>query len=161
MAFGARRDRRTARVNGPQRTSTGLLHNMSAAPRSVIDHHGPSAGRRLWFCLNRDLPARTRLRTLLEVMGGATSVARNQRLEDDLKARINAHALTLNLPPAAVVAPPGENGIAPFYCFEERDTITVLAKSSEHAYLRDKEPILDRIRTDGSVTLILPETWRP
>jgi hypothetical protein len=147
-------------VNGPQRTSIGLLHNMSAAPRSAIDHRGPSAGWRLLFCLNRDLPACNRLRTLLELMGRATTVADRQHLEDELKARIDAYALSVDLPAAAAVAPPGENRIAPAFCFDERAAITVLAKSSERVYLRDKEPILDRIQTGRSVTLILPETWR-
>jgi hypothetical protein len=77
--------------------------------------------------------------------------------ERELRQRISAHALTLPLPKAAVVT---ESHLAgDRVCDDLLSVVTVLAKSSGHVYLRDKEPNLAAIRPGRRVVLLLPPPW--
>ena len=71
-----------------------------------------------------------------------------------LRERINAHALTLPLPPAAVVTDSCLQGDQ--VCEDLLSVVTVLAKSSGHVYLRDKQPNLAAIRPGRRVVVLIP-----
>jgi len=136
--------------------SGGLLHNMSCSARARIQHtsaYRRSSGRGVVFALPKDKDV------LAELMGesgaGQLALTCQENARSELRRRINAHALTMALPLAAVVAQTAERG-------DKRSRslltiITVLAKSSDHVYLRDKEPNLGRIRPGSRVVLIVPE----
>ena len=73
--------------------------------------------------------------------------------EEELRRRVNEHAAQLSLPSAAVLAGSAE-GAEPV---DDLLTVyTVLAKSSDRVYLRDKEPNLSTIRPGRAVVLRLP-----
>ena len=70
-----------------------------------------------------------------------------------MRTLLNGQAARLPLPPAALVAGSAEEATA----VEDLLTVcTVLAKSSDRVYLRDKEPNLSRIAPDRRVVLRLP-----
>ena len=71
-----------------------------------------------------------------------------------LRERINAHALTLPLPPAAVVTDSCFQGDQ--VCEDLLSVVTVLAKSSGHVYLRDKQPNLAAIQPGRRVVVLIP-----
>jgi hypothetical protein len=128
---------------------------MSAQPTAVIRHTAGDAflrGRRLVFALPA-LAGSLGAASLLALLDGAPWPA-DQDADAELRRRLNAHALALALPGAAPVldrAGPGDPA-----CAELLDVLTVLAKSSAHVYLRDKEPNLSAIRRDRRVVLLLP-----
>jgi hypothetical protein len=136
---------------------TALLHNMSAPSKSVISHTGQSIGGRLSFWL----PSGSTPRDLLASVGGDVAGLRARDVERELVARINAHAQTLPLPLAAAVASYGEEGQVTEACQDQLTIITVLAKSSDRVYLRDKEPILPILSKGRRVVLIVPTGWSP
>lgn len=136
---------------------TALLHNMSAPSKSVISHTGQSIGGQLSFWLSSgSTPS-----DLLASVGGDVSGLTSREVERELVARINAHAQTLPFPPAAATASYGERGQVKDACLDQLTIITVLAKSSDHVYLRDKEPILPLLSKGRGVVLILPPGWSP
>ena len=152
---------------------SGLLHNMSGAPQAQIQHKSPHrrvCGPGVIFALPENIGAgpETLLRNierqasnlstdkrswLLRHVAGQAALTEAE-VERDLRERINAHALTLPLPPAALVTDRAENGDE--RCTDLLSIITVLAKSSGHVYLRDKEPNLAQIRPGRRVILLFP-----
>jgi hypothetical protein len=144
-------------VKRDQSGPTALLHNMSAPSKSVISHTGQSTGSRMSFWLSSGSTPRD----LLASIGGDVGGLSANEVERELVTRINAHATTLPLPPAAAVASYGEEGQVKEACRDQLTIITVLAKSSNHVYLRDKEPILPVLRKGRGVVLILPTGWSP
>ncbi len=74
--------------------------------------------------------------------------------EGRLRQRIEAHARTLALPPAAVVLDNYLKGDR--VCKDLLSVVTVLAKSSGNVYLRDKQPNLAAIRPGRRVVVLLP-----
>ena len=151
---------------------SGLLHNMSGAPQAQIQHKSPHrrvCGAGVIFALeNIDADPEKLLRSverqasnlstdkrswLLRHVAGQAALTEAE-VERDLRERINAHALTLPLPPAALVTDRAENGDE--RCTDLLSIITVLAKSSGHVYLRDKEPNLAQIRPGRRVILLFP-----
>jgi hypothetical protein len=140
----------------------GLLHNMSAPSKTVLSHTGQSLGGRVTFGLPLlSLAPPYNAVDLLGLLDGRTAehAITQADAEARLRARLDAHARSLALPPAAAVAPRGDGELTSI-CQDLLTAMTVLAKSSEHIYLRDKEPILDGIRPDRWVVLILPPGWR-
>jgi hypothetical protein len=128
-----------------------LLHNMSAPPRTVIRHKAAApAGRTLLFRLPEEIP-NTGPEGLLAHLTGTSWTSSDA--EDELRRRVNEYAVQLALPPATLV-------IDTAYAAEPVDDLlavyTVLAKSSERVYLRDKEPNLARIEPGRRVVLRLP-----
>jgi hypothetical protein len=153
---------------------SGLLHNMSAAPQTQIQHQSPHrrvCGPGVIFALPENIsagpekllrnvqgqastpPADGNLSRLLRHVASQPAVT-GAEAERDLRERINAHALTLPFPPAALVTDRAENGDE--RCTDLLSIITVLAKSSGHVYLRDKEPNLAQIRPGRRVILLFP-----
>ena len=139
-----------------------LLHNMSVAPQTVITHHG--GDRRTygtgWVYRLPDFQGSLDSARILAILDGASKETKGKRVQIDpeadrqLRERINAHALTLPLPPAAVVTDsclPGDQ-----VCEDLLSVVTVLAKSSGHVYLRDKQPNLAAIQPGRRVVVLIP-----
>ena len=141
-----------------------LLHNMSVAPQTVITHHGGDRRTYGTGCVYRlpDFEGSLNSARILAILNGLPTQTKIRRtttpidLEADrqLRERIDAHALTLPLPPAAVVTD---------RCFQEDhvcedllSVVTVLAKSSGHVYLRDKQPNLAAIQPGRRVVVLIP-----
>jgi hypothetical protein len=130
-----------------------LLHNMSAPPRMVIQHKAAApAGRTLLFRLPPETP-NMGPEGLLAQLTGSRWTSGDAAASDELRRRVNESAAQLALPPATLVidaadaAEPVDDLLAIY---------TVLAKSSERVYLRDKEPNLARIEPGRRVVLRLP-----
>ena len=160
-----------------QPAASSLLHNMCCAPRAQIRHRSPYRrvnGRGIVFSL---VPGSDPLGELLRNGGqppssgtdnpGKTHGISRLRLtvpdcpkdaESALRRRIDAHARTLRLPPAALVTEGSEPGDAS--CRDLLTVATVLAKSSGRVYLRDKVPNLSRIQPGRRVVLIVPADGR-
>jgi hypothetical protein len=130
-----------------------LLHNMSAPPRTVIQHKaaGP-AGRTLLFRLPPEIP-NTGSEGLLAHLTGRSWADGAAAAGAELRRRVNAYAVQLALPPAVLVTDAAEAA-------EPVDDLlaiyAVLSKSSDRVYLRDKEPNLARIEPGRRVVLRLP-----
>lgn len=94
----------------------------------------------------------------LQILDGKRHHVNRQQAEKKLRRRIDQHAATLNLPGAAVVVENEvkENDIA---CDDLLTALTVISKSADHVYLRDKEPILEKLRPGRSLVLVLPRNW--
>ena len=130
-----------------------LLHNMSAPPRTVIQHKAVApAGRTLLFRLPPEIP-NTGPEGLLAHLTGRSWTGGDAAAGAELRRRVNECAVQLALPPAALVtdaadaAEPVDDLLAVY---------AVLAKSSDRVYLRDKEPNLVRIEPGRRVLLRLP-----
>ena len=128
-----------------------LLLNMSAPPSKVIrcECFAPPG----YMLLFRLPPGFRRLGpgALLARLTGRGS-SRAPEAEAELRKLLNEHAARLPLPPAALVAGSAEGAAA----VEDLLTIcTVLAKSSDRVYLRDKEPNLGRIAPERTIVLRL------
>lgn len=130
-----------------------LLHNMSAPPQTVIQHRAPSpSGFPMVFGLrcgfgNCSSPV------ILARLDGRPWRHGTEQAEAELRRRLDEHAARLAFPPAVLVAPMAEA----MDCADDLLTIcTVLAKSSDRVYLRDKEPNLARIEPGHNIVLYLP-----
>ena len=130
-----------------------LLHNMSAPPRMVIQHKAAApAGRTLLFRLPPET-LNTGPEGLLGQLTGSSWTSGDAAAGEELRWRVNECAVQLALPPATLVidttdaAEPVDDLLAVY---------TVLAKSSDRVYLRDKEPNLARIEPGRRVVLRLP-----
>jgi hypothetical protein len=134
-----------------------LLHNMSCGAQATIVHVAAPAQRRCRGLVFR-LPPETDRRParLLSLLGGSPS-GRNADAEEELQEKLNEHARKMALPPVALVSDQAkpEDVLAESLL----DICTVLAKSSTHVYLRDKEPNLSRIRRGVTVVLQVPPEW--
>ena len=130
-----------------------LLHNMSAPPRMVIQYKAAApAGRTLLFRLPPEIP-NTGPEGLLAQLTGRSWTSGDAAACAELLRRVNESAAQLALPPATLVidaadaAEPVDDLLAIY---------TVLAKSSDRVYLRDKEPNLARIEPGRRVVLRVP-----
>jgi hypothetical protein len=130
-----------------------LLHNMSAPPRTVIRHKAAApVGRAVLFRLPPEIP-NAGPEGLLAQLTGKTCTGGDAAAGAELRRRVNECAVQLALPPATLVidttdaAEPVDDLLAIY---------TVLAKSSDRVYLRDKEPNLARIEPGRRVVLRLP-----
>jgi hypothetical protein len=130
-----------------------LLHNMSAPPRTVIQHKAAApAGRTLLFRLPPEIPD-TGPEGLLVQLTGRSWTGGDAAATVELRLRVNEYAAQLALPSAALVTDAADAA-------ETVDDLlavcAVLAKSSDRVYLRDKEPNLARIEPGRRVVLRLP-----
>jgi hypothetical protein len=137
-----------------------LLHNSGGAPRSTIVHVAVDAPaqrrcRALVFRLPSDIDG-AHPADLLSLLGHSPT-GPNVKPENELRRKLNEHARTMALPTVALVSDQArpKDAIAEGLL----DICTVLAKSSAHVYLRDKEPNLLRIRRGITVVLQLPPEW--
>jgi hypothetical protein len=98
------------------------------------------------------LPETTDLRpaVLLDLFGHRAS----DDAETALARLLDGHARALLLPACAAVVEQPLAGDA--VCHDLLTILAVLAKSSAHVYLRDKEPNLQTLRPGRRVVLILP-----
>ncbi len=148
-------EKRGARRVLRQTAASGLIQNMSCAPTSEIRHRSrfrrPN-GRGLIFSLPQ---GHDPLPGLLKQAGAASlSLSSPESAESALRRRIDAHALTLPLPPAALVtvqAEPEDEA-----CEDLMSIAAVLAKSSGHVYRRDKSPNLNQIKPGRRDVLLVP-----
>ena len=140
-----------------------LLHNMSVAPQTVITHQG--GDRRTygtgWVYRLPDFQGNLNSARILALLDGVPTKTKSKRARQidpeadrQLRERINAHALTLPLPPAAVVTDSCLQGDQ--VCEDLLSVVTVLAKSSGHVYLRDKQPNLAAIQPGRRVVVLIP-----
>ena len=129
-----------------------LLHNMSTPPNTVIQHQAVATpGCALLFQLPPGLRCPGPAGLLTRLTGRRWRGA--GQAEAELRRLVNEHAARLPLPPAALVAASAEGAKV----IQDLLTVcTVLAKSSDHVYLRDKEPNLARIANQRRVVLRLP-----
>jgi hypothetical protein len=136
-------------------TSANRLHNMSAPPRTVL-RHAPGEGFLLGVYLVLRAPV------LPAHAEGLLALLDGERWEGDgegeLRRRLNEHARRLPFP--AIVPITDQCGEEHYVRHDLLDVFTVLAKSSAHVYLRDKEPNLAAIRSERRVVLLLPPDWR-
>lgn len=140
-----------------------LLHNMSAPPKATINHPGSRPKQRgLWFELPPATIGSERTHSPVELASrlGLGPFESAHEAERELRRRVNAHAATLPFPPACVVT--SQRNLAVEEVTDFLTIITVLAKSSGHIYLRDKEPNFDRVTAGhASLALIIPNEWSP
>ena len=146
-------------LHGPP--AAALLHNMSAPPKASISHTGPRAVQRcIWFGIPTRLSSleEERFGTLAGWLG-ITLPSSPTEAERHLRLLANARAQTLPLPSACVVMQ-GHSLVTE----EENDPltiVTVLSKSSDHVYLRDKQPNFDRLTWGAHLALVIPMNWSP
>jgi hypothetical protein len=122
---------------------------MSVCSKTVISHQGkrPAGMAQRVFCIPDGVKC-SKPRDILKLLGRRNS-------KEDVRAILNKHALHLAYPPAVLVDMSGVSPHAP----TETDILTictVLSKSSDHLYLRDKEPNLSMIRPDRRIALLIP-----
>ena len=130
-----------------------LLHNMSAPPRTVIQHKAVApAGRALLFRLPRKIRNNGPERLLAHLTGSRWSGG-EAAANAELRRRVNEYAARSALPSAALVTDAAD---APEPVDDLLAVYAVLAKSSDRVYLRDKEPNLARIEPGRRVVLRLP-----
>ena len=129
-----------------------LLHNMSAPSRTTISHKAPRQTSR-WISFH--LPAGAwSAPTILARLDGIAWPGTADAAERELRRRLNRHAATLPIPAAVLLF--GRRPAASERVPELLTICTVLAKSSERVYLRDKEPNLANLRGGRTVVLQLP-----
>jgi hypothetical protein len=133
-----------------------LLHNMSAPSQTVINHPGVNTGpyaQGLIFSMPpaEDHPSAALLLALLD---GTGCELPDWEAEAELRRRINQRAQRLDLPPAAMVTV--QRTAEDRECQDLLSILTVLSKSSDHVYLRDKEPNLASLRPGRRVVVTIP-----
>ncbi len=132
-----------------------LLHNSGGAPRSTIVHVAAPAQRRCRGVVFR-LPPEIDIAQPADLLSllGRSPAGPGVRPEKELRKMLNEHAAAMALPPVALASDQARPEDVP--AAELLDICAVLAKSSVHVYLRDKEPNLLRIRRGVTVVLHLP-----
>src|SRR5262249_26802707 len=135
--------------------SRRVLHNMSAPPRTVIDHapgRGRTFGSGMVFSLSKSLTA-SMPAGWLALLDGAPCALPPREAEAELRRRLHEPARSLPLPAAALVIP---EAISDDWKNDDLLSIlTVLSKSSDHVYLRDKEPNLASLKPGRRVVLLV------
>ena len=131
---------------------------MSSPPRSAIQHSAPvSSSRTALYQLPPQFEEPSP-GAILASLDGRPWAEGAKKAETELRRRINEHALKLPLPPAVLAT----NKAGARESVEDLLTVcTVLAKSSDRVYLRDKEPNLDRIEFGRRITLRFPGAMEP
>ena len=135
---------------------SGILRNMSCAPRARIQHTSPYRRhncRGIVFALKAGEDALALL--IRTARPGELALAQPDDAQRNLRRRIDSHAHTLQLPAAALVVDRVEPGDE--RCRDLLSIVTVLAKSSSCVYLRDKVPNLNQIQPGRRIVLLVPE----
>lgn len=153
----------------------GLLHNMSAPPKTTISWRGltslrepPGSGQGdasilgpnpasifgtpVRFSLSPAIAAKSPHGILLHL-----GCRRGPDPAAELRALIDTHAATLPLPAGCAVI-----GSLPDHLSPWTDTLTVLAvltKSSGSVWLRAKTPTLSALPASGSLSLLIPPAF--
>ena len=86
---------------------------------------------------------------------GLTPPDTREALETQLLSLIETHLDTLrDLPDAALVTKNAEEGDE--VCIDLLTTVTAIAKSSDHVFMKSKYPLLSRLRYAGRIVLLVP-----
>lgn len=150
-------------MKAPETLPNQLLHNMSVAPKTAINHGGGGyAGQHAVFSVTHPAfaglagpSAAVPASLLLEVLDGSTPRESRVACERELRDRLDRCAQALDLPRAAPVIPTfAGRGVTRTEGLLE--SLTVAAKSSDHVYLRDKSPNLSRLTPGRTVILLVP-----
>jgi hypothetical protein len=138
-----------------------MLHNMSVPHRTAIEHAAPPGARRCRGLVVRwNLPPRdARPQCILSVLDGSSWTGSPKAAGAELRHRIQEHAQTLPWPGALLVTDQADPNDP--QCNDLLTICTVLSKSSESVYLRDKEPNLERLRAKLRAVLQIPLNWSP
>ena len=147
-------------IFGQEKLNSSLkgLIAMRGRPVTEIEHLAPRGrrfGRGIVYCLPDDINARSP-RGFLAWLDGKPFNKSARQAAMELRWRINEHAQQIHLPPAALVTDTSLDGDA--VCTDPLSVLTVMSKSSENVYLRDKEPNLAALRYDRRVVVFVPET---
>ena len=148
--------------------SVSLLHNMSAAPKSVVNYSGlrrvrvrnrtkAEPGEEFGIALAFRLPAYVRsmlAARLIEVIGEGRGEGSP---ESRLLRLIEDRARDLPIPDGAVVIPvrPDHRILWP----DALAAIAVITKSSENVWLRGKTPRLSVLRNRREISLLIPPVF--
>ncbi len=147
-------EKQGARKAPLQPAASCVLQNMSCAPYHDISYHSPYRRPNCQGMIFALAPGRDLLPSLLEQPETANlSLTSPESAECALRQRIDAHALTLPFPAAALVTDRAEPEDVD--CDDLMSIATVLAKSSGHVYLRDKTPNLNQIKPGRRVVLLI------
>jgi len=144
------------RLTAPRTGTSGLLRNMSCAPRARIQHRSPyrrQSGRGVVFAIPAGLDLLAQLWGTPGPGGPPSDPVENA--EGALRDRMDAHARTLPFPAAALVT--GRAEPEDEHCRDLLSVATVPARSSDRVYPRDKVPNLNQIRPGRRAVLIVPE----
>jgi len=149
-------------------TPCGLLHNMSAPPKSVVQYGGlsqlmqglpgaagstgptPASGA---LAVRFDLPAELSACSATEWLRHL-GVKPQRGAPAQLEALIDARARELPLPPGcAVISAQTSHRVI---WTDPLSVLAILAKCSDTLWLRDKSPSLASARARGRVSLLVP-----
>jgi len=149
-------------------TPGGLLHNMSAPPKSVVQYGGLSQlmqGLPGSVGSKRRTPASGALAVRFDLPGELSACSATEWLRllgvkpqrgapAQLEALIDVRARELPLPPgcAVIACQPAHRRI----WTDPLSVLAILAKCSDTLWLRDKIPSLSSARARGRVSLLVP-----
>lgn len=162
-----------------QRDASPLLHNMSAPPKSVVRYSGLSGlakqtgpggsgvtslsysnSKHYGTCIRFELPPRFKLDSPVEVLAGLG--IGSKKASADLATRhllelINQRASDLPLPEgcAVVKSQPSHETI----WHDPLSALAVLTKCTDTVWLRAKTPMLAKLSTQRSVSLLIPPSF--
>jgi hypothetical protein len=131
-----------------------LLHNMSCSSTTVISHGGQ--GLKIMKQIVFLLPPGGGLTTAEDILKRITGERKKRaNAAQELRRILNDHAVDLPYPAGTLVQ---TQGIDPKASNETNllTICTVLSKSSDRLYLRDKEPNLSGIRSRRRIALLIP-----
>ena len=136
-----------------------LLHNMSVPSKTTIAHTAPSGrvyGRGIVFAIPL-FPGRRMQPLVLAELRSLLSLRlpRGADREQHLRDEMDRIAQQLELPACAMVSSQQRDGDE--VCKDLPTVLTVIAKSSRTAYLRDKEPNLTALVPGTRIVLIVPK----
>ena len=158
--------------NQPAELAPGLLHNMSVPPKTVVSYSGLAClfdaaaaggtgvrgagsgspgifGSHLRFGLSKTVPAQDPA-LLLQALG----IEPRTEPMCEIERLIETRARELPLPDACLVV--RADATHPCRFPDLLSGLAVLAKCSEHVWLRGKKPNLSRLATCREVSLLLP-----
>lgn len=127
---------------------------MRARPRKLIEHKAP-ARRAYGNAIVYRLPLHVKADTanqLLSWLDGRPRRLKREAAESELYQRIESQSAKLPLPAVAMVS--NRPRINDTVCEDRLSILTVLAKSSRHVYVRDKNPCLPSIKRGLRVAVV-------
>ncbi len=162
-----------------QRDASPLLHNMSAPPKSVVRYSGLSGlakqtgpggsgvtslrysnTQHYGTYIRFELPARIKLDSPAEILAGLGLASKNPSADSvaqNLLELINQRASDLPLPEgcAVVKSQPSHETI----WHDPLSALAVLTKCTDTVWLRAKTPMLAKLSTQRSVSLLIPPSF--
>ncbi|NBP39558.1 MAG: hypothetical protein EBS73_13550 [Betaproteobacteria bacterium] len=156
-----------------------LAHNMSAPPKSVIKYEGLSGlvkrnlpggtgvtsvgyknsypvGTPMRFSIPQSL-LRASPEELLVALEGDGRHGDSESTLDELTRRIAKHARAIPLPEGCAVIPTQAAFPSPLPGL--LDALVVITQSTNSVWLKSKSPLLSRLHTTQSVSLLIPDRY--